>query len=127
MLTRALLWIPACLQMAFIFLASSVPGDQLPGHIWDKFAHMAVYAALGAFFMIPLSGGRLSGVTLRAAVVSVLMSCLYGISDEWHQSLVPNRTPDAMDVLADTLGAAAGAVFVLGCRGVAARLLSGRG
>jgi len=122
MSTRTLLWIPACLQMAFIFTASAVPGTHLPGHLWDKLVHLIVYAMLGVFFLLPLSGGRFSGVTLRAAAVAVVLSCLYGISDELHQRFVPNRTPDVMDVLADTIGAAAGVLVALACRAAAARL-----
>ena len=41
--------------MLLIFLASSVPGDQVPGTISDKLAHLLVYAVLGACFMLPLS------------------------------------------------------------------------
>ena len=101
--------------MAFIFVASSVPGNQLPGGVWDKLAHLLVYAALGAFFMIPLSGGRVSRVTLVTAAASIVLSCLYGVSDEVHQMFTPGRSPDILDVVADTLGAAVGAlgVFVL--------------
>jgi VanZ family protein len=41
------------------------------------------------------------------------LSLLYGISDELHQGLTPGRTPDVMDLVADTLGAALGVAFVL--------------
>ncbi len=99
--------------MAFIFVASSVPGDQLPGHIWDKFAHLAVYAVLGMCFLLPLSRGRWSGVTAATSLGAVALSLLYGISDELHQGLTPGRTPDVMDLVADTLGAALGVAFVL--------------
>jgi len=37
-------------------------------------------------------------------MLSVLLSCLYGISDEIHQHFVPYRDADVMDVLADTIG-----------------------
>jgi VanZ family protein len=125
--TRVLLWIPACVQMVFIFTASSVPGTALPAHLWDKLAHLIVYAVLGVFFMLPLAGGRLSGATLRAAAIAVALSLLYGVSDELHQALVPNRTPDVMDVVADTVGATAGVVLVLVFRAAAERLRPGAG
>ena len=100
--------------MAFIFAASSIPAGQLPAGMWDKLAHLLVYAALGAFFMIPLAGGRMSRVTMLTAGGSILLSFLYGLSDEVHQMFTPGRTPDMLDVVADTVGAAAGslAVFV---------------
>jgi VanZ family protein len=99
--------------MALIFAASSVPGGQLPGTLWDKLVHLIVYAVLGVFFLLPLVRGRLSGVTVTAAAWAVVFAVIYGISDEWHQSFTPGRSPDVMDVVADTLGAAAGVLCVL--------------
>jgi len=37
-------------------------------------------------------------------ILSVLLSSLYGISDEIHQYFVPYRDADLIDVLADMLG-----------------------
>ena len=48
-----------CAYMALIFFASSVPGDELPGHFWDKAVHFSVYAVLGVLFLIPLAEARL--------------------------------------------------------------------
>jgi VanZ family protein len=120
-----LLWLPAIAQMLFIFAASSVPGSQVPGRLWDKLAHSLVYAALGMFYLLPLARGRLSGVTWRAVAGAIALSCLYGISDEFHQRFVPDRTPDVMDVVADTIGAGAGVLFVVALRLVVERLRPG--
>jgi VanZ family protein len=98
--------------MAFIFAASSVPGNQIPAAIWDKLAHLLVYAVLGAFFMLPLAGGRVAGVTAATMVSAVALSFLYGVSDEVHQMFTPGRSPDIGDVIADTIGAAAGVAAV---------------
>jgi VanZ family protein len=118
-----ILWGAAVAHMAFIFAASSVPGTQLPGHLWDKLVHLLVYALLGILFILALAGGRWRGVTARAAVGAVLLALLYGISDELHQAFTPNRTPDVMDVVADTLGAAAGVAAVV----LVARVRAGYG
>jgi VanZ family protein len=37
-------------------------------------------------------------------ILSVVLSSLYGVSDEIHQYFVPFREADLLDVLADTLG-----------------------
>jgi len=108
--------------MAFIFAASSVPGNQLPAPLWDKLVHLLVYAVLGVLFLIPLSGGRWSRVTLMTSTVAVILSLLYGISDEVHQSFIPDRSPDVIDILADTLGASTGVALVLVLRFVLERL-----
>ena len=99
--------------MALIFLVSSVPGDDLPGHFWDKGAHLLEYAGLGVLFLLPLASARLSQVTPRAAGIAVLLSTLYGVFDEVHQYFTPGRSPDVRDVVADVVGAAAGVAAVL--------------
>jgi VanZ family protein len=94
--------------MTAIFIASSIPDvPPLPGGISDKQGHSFGYAILGAVVLRALAGGRMRGVTWRTALGTVLLATLYGVSDEIHQSFVPNRTPDVYDVLADATGAAA--------------------
>ena len=95
--------------MLAIFAASSVPGSQIPGTIWDKLVHMLVYGALGGALVIPLSGGRWSGVGVGTVAAAIILSLAYGVSDEMHQQFTPGRTPDVLDVVADTVGATAGA------------------
>jgi len=41
-------------------------------------------------------------------ILSVVLSSLYGVSDEIHQYFVPFREADLLDVLADTLGSIMG-------------------
>jgi VanZ family protein len=41
------------------------------------------------------------------SVISVIIFCLlYGVSDEFHQSFIANRSPDPLDLIADVFGAA---------------------
>ena len=123
---RPYLWAPACAYMALIFFASSVPGDQIPGHFWDKLVHLLVYAVLGVLFLVPLAEGRLSQVTIRAAALAVVLSTLYGLFDEVHQAFTPDRTPDVRDLLADGLGAALGVAAILLVRAAVTRVLAAR-
>jgi VanZ family protein len=110
------LWGPVILQMAIIFVASSLsdPG-LLPGGVSDKGGHLIGYVILSVLLLRALSGGRVAGVTWRAATLAILGSTLYGVSDEFHQSFVPGRTPDIFDVMADatgaTIGSALGVIF----------------
>ena len=46
---------------------------------------------------------------LGSVLAAVVISTLYGVSDEYHQMFVPGRTFDALDILADALGAVTGA------------------
>jgi len=110
-LKLVLLWGPALLVMALIFYLSSLPDPGgPPGGISDKTAHVLIYGALGASMMRALAGGRAAAMpTILAAIV---LTTLYGVSDEIHQYFVPPRTPDILDVAADAAGGCAGAIFV---------------
>jgi VanZ like family len=113
--TPAFLWGPVALQMALIFAASSIPElGALPGGMSDKSGHGIGYGILGAVLVRALAGGRLNGITWRRAGLAVLLATLYGVSDEFHQSFVPGRSPDRFDVLADCLGAALTVVVIAG-------------
>jgi VanZ family protein len=95
--------------MALIFGLSSIAHVPETPHGTDKIAHTLLYAGLGAVFARALAGG-LRGVTLRTIVYAALFGALYGASDELHQYFNPPRNVEAMDVLADAIGACAGAV-----------------
>lgn len=104
-LPRTLLsWLPALAWAGVIFALSAQPGSRLPG-AWSVEAHLAVYAVLGSLVWFAL-GGPSTG--LRGIVLAIAIASLYGITDELHQSFVPQRTPDPLDWLTDTVGAAIG-------------------
>jgi VanZ family protein len=42
-------------------------------------------------------------------VAAVVISTLYGVSDEYHQLFVPGRSFDVFDMLADFIGSVVGA------------------
>ena len=108
------LWGPVLLVMALIFTASSVPDPApLPGNLSDKVAHLGAYALLGATIVRALAQGRLTQITGGHIAVAVALSTLYGAVDELHQMMVPGRTPDWRDLLADAVGALAGALLGL--------------
>lgn len=108
-----LLWLPAVLYMAAIFMVSSVsdPGPP-PGGVSDKSLHMLSYSGLGVLLLLPLAKGMLSRVTWRRALAAIALATLYGVSDEIHQAFVPGRSPEALDVAADAAGAGIGVAAV---------------
>ena len=107
--------------MALIFAVSAMPDPgRIPGGVSDKTAHVVVYATLGAALMRALAAGCAAGATPGRVVLAGLLASAYGLTDELHQMFVPGRTPDWMDVVADTLGGFGGALLWAG----AARLYS---
>jgi VanZ family protein len=104
-------WSPAIIVMAVIFLASNTPGDDLPSFGWldavmEYGGHALGYALLAAVWLWGLADG--GPVTGRLMMFAVLLAAAYGLTDEWHQSFVPGRSPDAKDIGVDAIGALLG-------------------
>ena len=103
MIRRVLAWAPALAWAAVIFAVShrpSVPVDLGSGR--DKLAHFAAYALLGLLLAVGQRAGRLHPGWV------VALGWAYALSDEWHQSFVPGRSPDVRDWVADAAGVVAG-------------------
>ena len=101
MLRRALpLWAPVVLWAGVIFALSSIPSLGTGLGTWDlvlrKLAHAA---AFGILALLLLRATRSPGSAL-------LVTFLYAISDEVHQTFVRGRAGRPLDVLIDTAGAA---------------------
>jgi VanZ family protein len=96
--------------MAAIFIVSSLPEAPLPTSVTDKSAHWLAYAALGVLVIRALGGGLPAQVTIRVALLALLITIGYGITDEIHQAFVPGRVADVADLYADAAGAAAATV-----------------
>lgn len=99
------LWTPVALWAALIFFLSSLPKvgpemDETLNFILSKTAHVMEYFVLAFLLSRALEG------KFWAAVI---LSALYGASDEFHQSLVPLRHPSLMDVCIDSAASFLGA------------------
>jgi VanZ family protein len=109
-------WLPVAALCAVIFIQSAYPPPgQIPAwpHV-DKLLHLCVYGLLGVLICRALSTiGPLNANNWRLLACAVVMTTLYGLSDEWHQSFVPGRNASAADLLADFVGALAGSVVGL--------------
>jgi VanZ family protein len=76
----------------------------------DKVLHLFAFGILAALIRRALRLAPLPPV--RAMLLAWVLSCGWGLLDEFHQSLIPNRNADPWDLAADTIGAAFGAWFV---------------
>lgn len=90
-------------MMGLIFYFSSQPTleklDPVNLLDHDKLIHMGAYFALAASLWYPFKG------KIMCIPLTLTISLLYGISDEYHQSFVPGRSCDIWDFFADTCGA----------------------
>ena len=105
-------WGFALLYMALIFVISSfeveVPGiDHFP--LRDKGIHLIEYSVLGWLCASASSRTWPSASAWRTAAFAVFISVLWGLSDEIHQALVPGRSSEFADVVADLFGSVVGA------------------
>ncbi|PYR32256.1 MAG: teicoplanin resistance protein VanZ [Acidobacteria bacterium] len=108
--SRLLLWGAVALYLAFIFVLSSIAHPpELPNGS-DKRLHAVLYAGLGMLLARALAGGLTRTVTRGMVVTTTVLSGLYGVSDEIHQIFVPPRQVEVLDVVADTIGGALGAI-----------------
>src|SRR3989337_2503229 len=82
---------------------SSVP---MPNHI-DKLIHFVEYGILCLLVCGVVSSFQIKSVKMFY-LLTIGITSLYGMSDEFHQSLTSYRSADVLDWLADTAGAAMG-------------------
>ncbi len=89
--------------MITIFLFSSRSSSELPNYgSWDylvkKSAHAIGYGLLALSYLYALPK--------KNYFLAWLLAVLYSLTDEFHQSFVPGRTPSLIDVFVfDNLGA----------------------
>ncbi len=107
-------WGPALIIMALIFIASSMPGTDLPKFgTWDlltkKGGHMCGYAMLASAFLHALSNRTMTG--RNRILAAIALASLYAMTDEFHQRFTAGRSPSMGDVGIDSLGAIAGAII----------------
>lgn len=99
--------------MAMLFFFSSlstVPAP--PGDLSDKHVHFAAYAGLAAVTLRAVAKGTWQRITWGAVGAAIVISTLYGISDEYHQLFVPGRSFDRLDMVADFIGSVLGGAGV---------------
>ena len=109
-------WVPAVLYASLIFFLSHQSNPPGPQVFPDYAAHFVEYALFGLTLTWGATSGFQQPLTSKSVGVVGVIVVLYAISDEFHQSFVPNREASLGDVTADVLGAAAcvGMVWVTG-------------
>lgn len=104
-------WLFVVAYMALIWALSSVELPELALarlRGFDKVLHGVEYAGLGA--CVARAAGRTwpDRARVRLAAVAILIATAWGVLDEIHQALVPGRSSDVLDIVADFCGASAG-------------------
>lgn len=120
MLKRAAYTLLPVAYMGVLYYLSSIPASQLGRlgifgrlglRLSDKLIHGIAYAVLAFLLYLALSQGWRVSPALSGAWAWIL-SVVYGVTDEYHQSFVPGREPSFGDLVADAVGAAAALLAV---------------
>lgn len=111
------LWLPVVVWASIIFTFSTFPTVQttdffLGDFIIKKTAHIVEYGILATLLYRAFINSNIT--TKKAMWYAVVAAFLYGVSDEFHQSFTPGRTPTFRDILIDATGAS---IFVFGIIG----------
>ncbi len=107
-------WAPSILLMALIYCASDLPASRIPelpkgDDVLKKGGHALGYGLLALAYLRGL-GPHQKKVLIKSALLTVL----FAVSDEWHQTSTPGRTPSWRDVGFDMIGAAIALGFYQG-------------
>jgi VanZ family protein len=101
-------YLPAVVMMFLIFIFSATPGSDLPNagifdYFFKKGGHMLGYALLAGSYWRAVQRYDWRGMKL-----SIGLTFLYAVSDEFHQLFTPGRHSSPLDVAIDLLGASLG-------------------
>lgn len=116
----AVRWLPSVLWMGTIYYLSAQTGNDMGGWLskfqqWIPSLQGFDWGHFIAYFILALCYGwglGKHGLTFGKKALVVLLCALYGVTDEFHQSFVPGRTPDVMDLRNDAIGASLAMLFV---------------
>lgn len=121
-------WGPAIVVMVIIFLFSAQTKGTLPDFGGadfgvKKFSHAFIYAVLAVAMLWGVRGSQ--PVTWRHLAGAFVLTVLYALTDEYHQTYVAGREGQLFDVGVDAVGATIGLALRLWVwPKVAARLLA---
>ena len=109
-------WVPVALYAGTIFYLSDQPHpeEKLPSFLFegvsDKVLHVVEYGILSILCYRAFRWAAGPAVARQAVLLAIVTASVYGITDEAHQFFVPFRESGWQDWLADTIGAAIGAL-----------------
>ncbi len=98
------LWGPPVAWMGVIFHFSSRSDTGALGRVPDWLTHGAAYFVLGLLLCRALAGAEGGRLGTSRALLAIAIGTACGVSDEWHQALVPRREASAADVVKDAGG-----------------------
>jgi VanZ family protein len=118
---RIIAAVAAIIWAGVIFALSSIPGGDFIPHpnALNVVAHFCEYLLLSV--LIALAFNSPDRAFWKTALIALIITSLYGASDEIHQLFTAGRSSDPLDWVTDTVGAflgAAATIWILSARKV---------
>lgn len=85
-----------------------------------KAGHVSEFALLTLLWILALLSKSVQ--VNMALLTSFVISVLYAVTDEWHQTFIEGRTGHAIDVVVDSIGALLAVLLVLAVLGIRAAI-----
>ncbi len=107
--------IPLVIHWTTILVLTSLPSESLPSvSLGDKVEHFLAFFVLGFFLYLNfLFQNKIKMLQKYSFAFTLLICVSYGAFDELHQLLIPGRSAEFIDWLADFLGAIVGISFAV--------------
>lgn len=108
-----LIYLPLIIYWLILFIATSLPTDYIPSvGVGDKFSHFFAYMVLSVLLYFAFSLQTRSEILKKyPAIMTILVGSVYGIVDELHQMLIPGRSAEFLDWIADFVGTIVGVLL----------------
>ena len=109
------LLVPLIIYWIIILIGTSLPADSFVDTIElsDKIKHFVAYFGLAVILGLNLHfQERWKSVKIYYIIITFFICITYGIVDELHQTLIPNRFAEFFDWVADALGSLVGILSV---------------
>ena len=109
-----LVYLPLIFYWILLFTLTTLPSQSIPAvGVNDKLEHMLAYFGLSFLLYLTLLFQKKSIMLKKYAMLfTLLIVVFYGVLDEVHQLLIPGRSCELLDFLADMLGGILGIVLL---------------
>jgi VanZ family protein len=107
-----LIYFPLALYWITLFIATSIPSEALPKiAVGDKLEHFFAYMILSILVSLTFHFQKKIKLLNTYPLLSALfVVSLYGALDEWHQTFIPGRYAELLDMVSNFFGALFGII-----------------
>lgn len=109
-----LIYLPLVFYWIILFTLTTLPTESVPSvGVSDKIEHLLAYFVLSILLYLTLLFQKKSVLLKNYAMLfTLLIVFTYGVLDEVHQLMIPGRSCELLDFLADVLGGIIGIIII---------------